>query len=267
MKANNLTICVDAVCGKNCPYCVSKMTWNPTPNEVLFTRNLPKALEMARLASVSSVLITSKGEPLNSINKVQEVAKYFRTFPLEIQTNGLMSCACTVKSLYLHGFNTIAISIDKYKAIDVLADVYKEANTYGVNIRLTIVLTDMWNADPNDFFKKIKEYGIKQITFRRATIPNNIINVEGQDIATWLMNNTRSDHKKFLDYFRRDFDSKHLVRELAFGSSVYDLGGISISIIDYCIQEHNNTEDIRSLIYHQDGHMYTSWDKQGSILF
>lgn len=264
MKANNLTICIDAVCGKNCPYCISKMTWNPTPNEVLFTRNLPKALEMARLASVSSVLITSKGEPLNNISKVQEVARYFKTFPLEIQTNGLMSCSCTVKSLYLHGFNTIAISIDKYKAIDVLADIYKEANTYGINVRLTIVLTDMWDASPDEFFKKIVNYGIKQITFRKATIPSNCLD---GDIAFWIQNNTKKNHNDFLDYFRRDFTPKHLVRELSFGSSVYDLRGVSVSIIDYCIQEYNNTEDIRSLIYHQDGHMYTSWDKQGSILF
>jgi len=264
MKANNLTICIDAICGKNCPYCISKMTWNPTPNEVLFTRNLPKALEMARLASVSSVLITSKGEPLNNLNKVQECAKYFRTFPLEIQTNGLLSCACTVKSLYLHGFNTLAISIDKYKAIDTLADIYNEANKFGMNIRLTIVLTDMWNVDPNDFFVKIKNYGIKQITFRKATIPSNSLDIT---TSNWIQNNTTKDHSYFLDYFRRDFTPKHLVRELAFGSSVYDLGGISFSIIDYCIQEHNNTEDIRSLIYHQDGHLYTSWDKQGSIIF
>ena len=42
---------------------------------------------------------------------------------------------------------------------------------------------------------------------------------------------------------------------------------ILVTIIDYCIQEYNNTEDIRSLIYHQDGYMYTSWDKPASILF
>jgi len=264
MKANNLTICIDAVCGKNCPYCVSKMTWAPEPNEALFIRNLPKAVEMARLASVSSVLITSKGEPLNNLPRVHQCAQYFRTFPLEIQTNGLFSCSCTIKSLYNQGFNTLAISIDKYKSIDVLADSYKEANKYGMNVRLTIVLTDMWDADPNDFFKKIKEYGIKQLTFRYATVPSNPLEM---NTANWIRNNTKKDHSDFLNYFRRDFDPKHLVRELAFGSSVYDLGGVSISIIDYCIQEHNNTEDIRSLIYHQDGHLYTSWDKQGSLLF
>ena len=264
MKANNLTICIDAVCGKNCPYCVSKMTFAPIPNEVLFLRNLPKAVEMARLASVSSVMVTSKGEPLNNIAKVQKCAEYFRTFPLEIQTNGLFSCGCTIKSLYDFGFNTIAVSIDKFKAIDVLADLYKQTNTFGMNVRLTIVLTDMWNADPDEFFKKIKDYGIKQVTFRYATVPTYPLDLI---TANWIRNNTTKDHSKFLDYFKRDFTPNNLVRELSFGSSVYDLGGISMSIIEYCIQEYNNTEDIRSLIYHQDGHLYTNWDKQGSLIF
>ena len=264
MKANNLTICINAVCNKNCPYCISKMTWAPEPNEILFNRNLDKAVEIARLASVSSVLLTSKGETLNNMVKVIQCCKAFQTFPLEIQTNGIFGCHCTVKKLYDYGVNTLAISIDKYKAIDVLADTYKVANELGVNIRLTIVLTDMWDADPNEFFKKIKDYGIKQITFRKATIPSNSLNIM---TSNWIGENTKKDHTPFLDYFRRDFDPKHLVRELAFGSNVYDMEGISVSIIDYCIQEHNNTEDIRSLIYHQDGHLYTSWDKQGSLIF
>jgi hypothetical protein len=51
------------------------------------------------------------------------------------------------------------------------------------------------------------------------------------------------------------------------GIEVYDIMGMSVCFSDYCIQQENRMEDIRSLIFHQDGHVYTSWDSPASILF
>ena len=60
---------------------------------------------------------------------------------------------------------------------------------------------------------------------------------------------------------------ENLIRVLPFGAEVYDIGGIAVTWLDECVQERNNTNDIRSLIYQEDGHMYSSWDSLASILF
>jgi len=265
MKANNLTICIDAKCTKDCPYCISKMTWAPKANDKLFYRNLNKAVKLAELASVNSVLITSKGEPLNNLATINYCSRWFREFPLELQTNGTLLDESIIDNLYDHGINTIAISIDTKEDINKFEDIYYHCNELEINIRLTIVLTNLWTLDADTLLKYCKFYGIKQITFRIATIPSNSLSKE---TSSWIY--TSVNHEKissFLNYFHRNNEPKNLVRSLPFGVNVYDCAGIAVTTMSYCIQESNNSEDIRSLIYHQDGHLYTSWDKPSSILF
>lgn len=272
MRANNLTICIAAECQRACKYCVSKMTWAPEPNERLFLRNLCKARKIADTAQVSSILITSKGEPLLNYQAIETCCETFQDYPLEIQTNGIaLSCKGTLKKLYDIGINTIAISIDKYKSLLSFRQVFENCKELGFVRRLTVVLTDMWDIDPEEFFNTCKQIGINQITFRIVTIPNIIEKTPiASDIANWIKDNIkRQDYfHSFLDYFKSQcHPTYNLISRLPFGASLYDIDGISVTIMDYCIQEHNNTQDIRSLIYHQDGHMYTSWDKKGSLIF
>jgi molybdenum cofactor biosynthesis enzyme MoaA len=42
MRANNLTISINAPCNKDCSYCISKMTFAPQPDHELFLRNIKK---------------------------------------------------------------------------------------------------------------------------------------------------------------------------------------------------------------------------------
>lgn len=270
MKANNLTICIDAECARDCPYCVSKMTWSPKPNYTLFCTNILKALKMAELASVSSVLLTSKGEPLNSIYLVSYCLHKFKDFPLEIQTNGLLLTKNLIADFRSQGLNTLAISIDKYEDVAKFTDIYEYCSVLGINIRLTIVLSNLWTKkDGLEFLVECKQLGVKQITFRHVTIPDKVQETEAcTKVISWIKKNVSEEaHKEFLDYFYRQQETKNLIRKLAFGASVYSMGGVSVTIFPYCIQESNSIEDIRSLIYHQDGHMYTSWDKPSSLLF
>jgi len=73
MKATNLAISIPYKgCDKNCPYCVSKMTGYNTADEDAIIRNRPKVKNMAALASIGSVLLTGKGEPLLNVPAVME---------------------------------------------------------------------------------------------------------------------------------------------------------------------------------------------------
>ena len=270
MKANNLTVSINAPCRKNCPYCVSRMTFFPKTNDDLFQRNLEKAVNLAHIHGVNSVLITSKGEPLQRLDYVKNIAEYFKAFPLEIQTNGEMLIGMGVLDmLYFAGINTIAISVDSMAAIKTLEPVYSMIAGYGFNLRLTIIISDLWQEKD---IRPVLDYcvinGIRQLTFRMVTVPE-ICRVDERSEATvkWIEENTKKSQKEFFESLSVFANSENLVRELPFGPKVYSAMGVAVTIMPYCLQEYNNTEDIRSLIYHQDGHMYTSWDKPASILF
>lgn len=270
MKANNLTICINAGCPKNCPYCVANMTFYPEPNQALFQRNMSKALQLAAMASVSSVLITSKGETLRNLDDLRFCSEFFKDFPLEIQTNGELLYGMGIVNLLSElGFNTVAISVDSPKAMFDMSSIYRSINNAGMNVRLTVVLSDLWTSKEGyNFLADCNQLGIKQVTLRILTIPMNPLTTE-KSVQTmkWIEANTNEQHKTFLKELHSYELQKNLVRNLPFGPNVYDMEGVAVTTIPYCVQEFNNTEDIRSLIYHQDGHMYTSWDKKASIIF
>lgn len=270
MTANNLTICVNAPCDKNCPYCISNMTFYPKPDNILFGRNMGKAINMAQMASVSSVLISSKGEPLLNMNAVTFCCTAFIDFPLEIQTNGTKLNPEWIKRLHDLKINTIAISMEKYGDLFDFKH-YKLCDELGINIRATIVLSDLWSPPSGyDFLADCNQLGIKQVTFRVLSIPvNELTTAKSQKTVEWIEEHQINKEKlaMFLEPLHSYETDKNLVRKLSFGPSVYSMEGVAVTVMPYCIQESNNTEDIRSLIYHQDGHMYTSWDKRASIIF
>ena len=90
MKAQNLTVSVPAnKCDKDCPYCISKITWETNPDQVLVQRNIPKVKRLANSAEISNVLITSKKEPFMNYDGLIWMANQFSDYWLELQTNGI----------------------------------------------------------------------------------------------------------------------------------------------------------------------------------
>ena len=271
MKANNLTISIPLRrggprCDKNCPYCISLMTPQVEFNYDLFFHNLEKAKYMANTCSVISVLLTSKGEPCLNFHQLVQAAMAFSDFPLELQTNGiwLRNHPTALQELKAIGVDTIAFSIDGLYQVNELMPITKKIRELGMTTRVCFNVTG-----------KIKEIGfrlfiasmigfyIDQILIRQITIPDNILSTdESINTQKWIQENTNPDiytgwYNEFMDLVTE----KDLVRTLPHGAQVYDIDGFAVSFSDYCIQESNNTEDIRSLIYLEDGHLYTSWDK------
>jgi hypothetical protein len=134
-------------------------------------------------------------------------------------------------------------------------------------------MTDRLDKPDEDKYclaKKILDFcrdtGVHQLTFRRVTTPDNH---QSPGVANWISKHAYDDdtfssftmlakrsHKKYIK----------LIRTLGHGVTVWDLDGIGVSFSDYCIQEQDTGQDLRSLIFMEDGHLYTKWDAPGSII-
>jgi len=271
MKSNNLSISLpNKGCDKNCPYCVSKMTGYVSYNREAFWGNIKKVHKMADIAGAINILITSKGEPLLNQPELELVCSEFKEFPVEIQTNGLLLIKDKemIRKLAIMGVNVVAISIDKPTDFSNFKEVIRNINIEGMIVRLTIALTQDWDGWKfEDVMEKAQILKARQVTFRKLTIPENIVlNDEAKETASWIENHALS-HMDVEQISLADLRNVSRVATLPFGVSVYNYHGIGVTLMDYCVQENHSGEDIRSLIYLEDGHLYTSWDKPGSILF
>jgi hypothetical protein len=87
-------------------------------------------------------------------------------------------------------------------------------------------------------------------------------------VINWINTNAPSEiYEGIQKQFTLEVILKKPIRVLPFGMPIYSYKDLSVAFSDYCIQDTHNPDDIRSLIYHQDGHLYTSWADKGSILF
>jgi len=273
MKANNLSISIPYTeCGKNCPYCISKMTGYMKADEELFRDNLVKARRVATAMGVSSLMITSKGEPFNNLSDLDAVISYFRNFPIEVQTNGLPLIKGDV--IVRQDISTVAVSVDSpdyfsnnYAIFKVWENIHKSKAI----ARATILMSNRFKGwKLHNFLAVCKEHNIRQLTFRHATVPDNrVCTKQSREATQWIEDHYCTAHYNMIieEIQEKVTDEKDLVLELPFGASVYDIDDISVSYFDYCVQENSNGENIRSLIYQEDGHMYLTWDKQGSIIW
>jgi len=275
MKAWGLTASIPVLndkCDKNCAYCISQMTGFIKPDPELVERNLEKVYTVAEAAKITTFLITSKREPMLNIEAVLKMCKRFNKFPTEIQTNGIWlnrhpEC---LKELYCDGMNVIAFSIDHLGDLEKYAGLFEEITAHRMIVRICLNLTDMIPVEMKfgDIFETIiKASNVRQLMFRNITTPSI---VKSGPQYEWVKKHT--DYDRYLalaqEFERIVIKEKKIpIRKLPFGLDIYGHKGISVSFSDYCLQETNNNEDIRSLVFLEDGHLYTSWSDPASILF
>jgi len=286
MKAQNLTISVPAErCDKNCPYCISMITWQPDNDIIRMYENLSAVQRVADRAGVTNVLITSKREPFMNSGETLHFARCFMDYWLEIQTNGLylskhVSSDNEAFAIELSRcrVNVIAFSIDQLEDIDNYADVFKTLKKFGIITRVCINLTKKITSKYGFYniteavTKHRDERGIpyvRQLLFRDINYPSTAS--KDSRVVQWIDENVNSAHYTSIVAQAVRAEATGDMRELRkiphTGVTIYSYKNLSICFSDYCIQEKNRTEDIRSLIFQSDGHLYTSWDDPASILF
>lgn len=277
MKAQNISICIpNRGCDKNCPYCISKMTGYMEANVFLMERNLPKVKKIADKMGITTILLTGKGEPLfNDVSRVETI-NYIETFKehiVELQTNGffLSENPKFLDILFSVGLNTLALSVDDPDFIYENRDLIKRAKELGLVVRATFNLTERFIPvlDIEHLIAMCKSDGIDQVTLRQITIPKYLQKTDlALKTALWIEKNIdKRIYETLMKQFGEIKDKYPLLRKLNFGANVYDVKGVAFTCFDYCIQDNNDEEDIRTLIFAEDGHLYDNWNSKASILF
>lgn len=276
MKAHSLSICIPADCNKNCPYCISRMTWAPKANVKTFLENLHVAKRMAQTTQIADVVITSKGEPCeggNMLGTSMAVVKQFSDWPVVVQTNGIFlneNPGVHAVTLQTYGVNVVAVSIDDWNALSRYSMLWKAINGHHMIARITVMLTpDVCARTLDNWVAACNNHEIKQLSFREVTIPDHGFSGEAQKTAEWITRNVKDE--PIVDFWIQSFneDMKHYpeIRRLSYGAVIKDVRGVAVTLFPYCVQDCNGNDDIRSLIYHQDGHMYTTWSSPASLIF
>lgn len=273
MKAQNLTISLPYKgCDKNCPYCISKMTGPIKTDRNLMVRNIPKVKTLATAANVTSVLLTSKGEPFLDFWEVVKFAVEFNEFPVEVQTNGLWLSklpaseqSAKIGALSTAGVNTVAVSVDTLDEIEYFSELFFQLYDNNIVVRVCVNVTDKLTSSFTVIFDRTADTGcVRQLLVRNITVPKrHTETADALKAVEWI--NSNVDDRRFFDL--KQGLCLDCIRTTPFGNRVYDLKGISVIFSDYCLQEANRTEDIRSLVFQEDGHVYTSWNSPASILF
>jgi hypothetical protein len=133
--------------------------------------------------------------------------------------------------------------------------------TLNITNKLPKDLTFEWLVD------LCRESYVDQLMLRNVVIPSNVP-VDTPTVGWIVKNVDPAVYPRLQDELKRACEKDGMViRKLNFGSIVYDCKGVSVTYSDYCVQDSNDGEDIRSLILMEDGHCYSNWNSKASILF
>lgn len=300
MKIQTFSVVVGGdACNAKCPYCVSKLTGSKNgliegqkPMEIN-RRNFNIACNFAKQSGVSTVLLTSKGEPLlypNHISRYLEMLEKWQFPFIELQTNGiLLHRQATgsfllyhlLKDWYAAGLTTVSLSCVHWlpaKNQEIFGeDIHLLSNVamlheLGFSVRVSCVGIAGMIDDTNTvlaFVDFCKRHSVEQFTWRPVTnIPekDTVKNPVKRGIHNWINLNgvDEKNIKAITDWF--DFEGNATVLlELAHGAKVYDCYGQNISL-NSCLTHRPDPDDIRQLIFSSDGHLRFSWVYKGAII-
>ncbi|MBI5148871.1 radical SAM protein [Candidatus Pacearchaeota archaeon] len=273
-----------AACNASCPYCISKMTGKKRLIvSKINWRNFHKACRLAEVNSVSTVLITGKGEPTLYPEQITDYLIHMKKydFPLiELQTNALLlqndNFERYLKKWYGLGLNTLAISIVHYRneinqrvftphgSYINLEAVIKRLHGLGFSIRLSCTLMKDFIDSAGEIKKLVKfakQNSIEQLTIRKLGLMKNS---ENKEVEKWCRSHVlgQGEINKIIKYMDKNATK---LMTLSHGAIIYELDGQNICLTD-CEMIQPKTEEIRTLIFFPDGHLRWNWEFGGAIL-
>ena len=298
MKIQTFSIVVGtSACDANCPFCISHTTgFDQIPkNRDINWRNFDKACKLAQLAGTTTVLLTGKGEP--SLYP-QEILLYVRTaadhFPfIELQTNAIRIGHLAqgnpnkatpldisiLKRWFDAGLNTIAISVvdiltennqkvyhedypDLSKTIDLLHEI-------GFTVRLCVMMQNGMVDNPDrvhDVVNFCRSRRVAQLTMRPIRRPILPV-LSGNKEADYVDQNGLSQRQidVIADYIETAGTHISTIMNGGHAAKVYDILGQNLCLSD-CLTVEPSNDDIRTLIFYPDGHLYTDWQFTGARL-
>ena len=279
-------------CVNNCKFCVSKTHTNDYEDRfkckeseefLLYKMDIRRRFDYAKLHKVDTIILTGTGEALQNIPFLLMIDEILREmdnpFPrIEIQTSGVMLTVKNLQMLRQMGVSTISLSISDVfndeSNLDImevhpklqfkLDNICKKIKDMGFNLRLSLNMTDVYNhiKDPMVFFERFKELGANQITFREMYYSSNDTK-EDQWIKDHLVMPSLLTSIKH--HIQTTGKSQYV---LPFGATVYSIHKMSTVVDDDCMDSKSEANDIlKYLILREDGHLYTDWGDEGTLIF
>lgn len=244
------------------------MTYGVKENEKLFKSNLRRVRKLAERTGVTHILVTAKGEPMDNLEMVEIVHNEFAfNFPMEIQIHSQRFTEFYHSDI--PDFDIVSLSVEDQ---DDMGEVMLWRDEYWGLKRLAVILSSKFDGYKLQWFlDECRRMKVDQLTIRQPTIPKRVIDTP-RSIKTqeWIRENSWPllYEENIVKELHKLIDEGRAVkiRDLLFGASVYDIDGIGFTHMEYCVESQNG-EVMRSLIYQADGHLYTTWDHRGSIIF
>lgn len=263
-------------CNAFCPFCISKMT-GLADVQKKHEVNLPKlrkAIKLAQIGGVTTVLLTGKGEPTLYDEQINVFLKHLElaSFPfIELQTNGLRLAENPemARLWAAQGLTTVIISVVHYEAaknqiiytpnksyID-LPVLIKHLHSMGLIVRLNCtMIKDFIDTidETKRFLQFCQDNQVDQVSLRPVTTPVGV-----DECKQYLIANA-AKHEIF-GYLQKSYPK---IMNLMHGAEVYDADGVSLCLTN-CLTESDGNE-LRQIIFYPNGKLTYSWQYQGATL-
>ena len=299
MSVQSVSICCPGKkCINNCMTCTVPQHANPyrdlyngSPMEVYrYWKSVENLLEQAREEGVGTLMITGSNEPQQDKRWLQTLSIVLRNLKNPFRKVEIQSTGALIDYEYLQfmkealGLTTFAISVfniinaeintkiersaDKLLSVKMLCENCRKLD---INIRICLNVTDHFVDDDihpaselsikeqvAKAFDRCKELGANQVTFRKMWAANDTC-PQGK----WIKENcTHSD--EIIEEVKRVVKNDGIyLNTLEYGAKRYDYRGMSL-VIDEDSMSQNKDTGIKYYIIRPDGHMYSSWNLEGS---
>lgn len=268
------------ICPIGCKYCISNMSEWVKVDIDFQMRNIFLARSLAKRAGVQETVVISRNEPVQNIPLVFRFGILFGGyFPTTLQTNArawfgadaIINPKDTISKLEKGHYATLALSIDSVEILNHVMNC-KTLQQSPLTIRYVFVLTNdiVHYLKSANILNLLKHPVIEQATFRVIDIPQKV-NTSGRAKKTqqWIKENTDAEAANgMINFIHAKLNQTNAPFYGNVGSTIiFSYGNTKIALAKECIEEGSYNDSVRSLIYAEDGHMYTRWNDKGSRIF
>ncbi|MCK5475058.1 MAG: radical SAM protein [Candidatus Pacebacteria bacterium] len=285
----------DVDCNQGCKFCVARMTFSPKVKEFdeeKYLKKMKRVLKYVKSGGAQTAIITSKGETLLSSKSylLKAIGLLEKDFgQIDLHTNGSLLTREMAESFYDAGLTNITLSVpslDKDSLVSITEGFvdYKNIIAFcrnvGLAVRLSCVTNKQGVKDLDsmlEYIEKAKLMGAHQIVFRELWIPENS-KKNNPEVYKWSKENF-VPLGKFREYVEllNEEGKAHYIFTLPWGEKVYDIEGMNITCATCTTNYYNSgscgddstnvSNTIKSVVLLPDGHLYSSWELGGSMIF
>ena len=286
-------------CNQRCKFCVARMTSSPKAekfSEEKYLKKMKRVLKYVKSGGAQTAIITSKGETLLSskdylLKVIDLLEKDFGQ--IDLHTNGSLLTREMAEDFYDAGLTNITLSVpslNKDSLISITEDFVDYKNIIGfcrdvgLAVRLSCVTNKQGVKDLNSMLEYIKEaklMGAHQIVFRELWIPEGS-KQNNPEVYEWSKENfvPLGNFRESVEWLERE-GKAHYIFTLPWGEKVYDIEGMNITCATCTTNYYNSvcnaglcgssstnvSNTIKSVVFLPDGHLYSTWEFEGSMIF